>query len=176
MHRGVTRAGTLNAANHISRLGIGTFSTQSTWVQDNHFSAANITFANDAGISGNGYDGQALAIRVDGDQCVFYNCRFLAWQDTLYVHNPHAKIYFRKCLIQGAVAFVFGEARAVFDHCVIRSVGWPALPHPIPRSTSLTVWCFCIAILPRQKTCLPKAFIWAAHGEPLAVPHILIAT
>ena len=33
---------------------IGTFSTQSTWVQDNHFSAANITFANDAGISGNG--------------------------------------------------------------------------------------------------------------------------
>ena len=33
---------------------IGTFSTQSVWVQDNHFSAANITFANDAGISGNG--------------------------------------------------------------------------------------------------------------------------
>lgn len=130
MHPGVTRAGTLNAANHISRLGIGAFSTQSTWVQDNHFSAANITFANDEGISGNGYDGQALAIRVDGDQCVFYNCRFLAWQDTLYVHKPHAKIYFRKCLIQGAVAFVFCEARAVFDHCVIRSVGLACITAP----------------------------------------------
>ncbi len=107
---------------------IGTFSTQSTWVQDNHFSAANITFANDAGISGNGYNGQALAIRVDGDRCVFYNCHFIGWQDTILLNQNRQ--YFDKCHIDGAVDFIFGNATAFFRNCKIDCLGYGCITAP----------------------------------------------
>jgi len=127
---------------------IGTFSTQSTWVQDNHFSAANITFANDSGISGNGYDGQALAIRVDGDQCVFYNCHFLGWQDTILLNQNRQ--YFDHCQINGAVDFIFGNATAFFRNCKINCLGYGCITAPrTPQSSPygfvfshcrITVW------------------------------------
>ncbi|KAJ0975379.1 hypothetical protein J5N97_017344 [Dioscorea zingiberensis] len=61
--------------------------------------------------------GQAVAIRVTVDRCVFYNCRFLSWQDTLYLH--HGKQYLRDCYIEGSVDFIFGNATALLEHCHI---------------------------------------------------------
>ena len=46
------------------------------------FSAENLTFENTAGPVG-----QALALRVDGDRVVFRNCRFLGWQDTIFLNR-----------------------------------------------------------------------------------------
>ncbi len=107
---------------------IGTFSTQSTWIRSNNFSAANITFANDAGISGNGYDGQALAIRVDGDRSVFYHCHFVGWQDTILLNKNRQ--YFDRCRILGAVDFIFGNATAFFNRCHIVALGYGCLTAP----------------------------------------------
>jgi pectinesterase len=42
--------------------------------------AENVTFENTSGDHG-----QAMALRVDGDQASFQNCRLLGWQDTLLV-------------------------------------------------------------------------------------------
>jgi pectinesterase len=78
------------------------------------FVARNITFQNTSGDHG-----QALALRVDSDRCVFDHCRMLGWQDTLMVNN--GRQYFRDCYIAGRVDFIYGSATAVFDHCEIHS-------------------------------------------------------
>ena len=60
----------------------GTFRTASVRIDAPDFTAKNITFQNDAGF---GHTvGQALALYVDGDRCIFDNCRLLGSQDTLF--------------------------------------------------------------------------------------------
>lgn len=78
------------------------------------FSAQNLTFENTSGDHG-----QALALRVDGDRCVFQQCRLLGWQDTLMLNN--GRDYFADCYIEGRVDFIYGSATAVFDACEIHS-------------------------------------------------------
>jgi pectinesterase len=104
---------------------IGTFHTPTVTILGRNITAEHLTFKNSYGKGS-----QAVAVRTGDGPVVFRHCRFLAWQDTLYVHNPHAKIYLTHCLVQGAVDFIFGEARAVFNHCVIRSVGSACVTAP----------------------------------------------
>ncbi|MBA0799515.1 hypothetical protein Gohar_010027, partial [Gossypium harknessii] len=61
--------------------------------------------------------GQAVAIRVTADRCAFYNCKFLGWQDTLYLH--HGRQYLKDCYIEGSVDFIFGNSTALLEHCHI---------------------------------------------------------
>jgi pectinesterase len=91
---------------------IGTFRTPSTVIDAEDFTAENLTFENAAGPVG-----QALAIRVDGDRAVFRNCRFLGWQDTIFINR--GRQYFENCYIQGHVDFIFGGATAFFENCHI---------------------------------------------------------
>ncbi|HWB54123.1 MAG TPA: pectinesterase family protein, partial [Tepidisphaeraceae bacterium] len=93
---------------------IGTFGTPSTRIEASNFTAENITFENTAGDTG-----QALALTVEGDREVFRNCRLLGWQDTLYMQD--GRDFFDQCYIEGRVDFIFGNATAVFDHCIIHS-------------------------------------------------------
>jgi pectinesterase len=101
-------------ANIVGKDGkpIGTFRTPSTVIDADDFIAENITFANSAGPVG-----QALAIRVDGDRAVFRNCRFLGWQDTVFLNR--GRQYFENCYIEGHVDFIFGAAIAFFENCHI---------------------------------------------------------
>jgi pectinesterase len=92
---------------------IGTFRTPSTQIDADDFTAENLTFENSAGPVG-----QALALRVDGDRCVFRNCRFLGWQDTIFLNR--GRQYFDDCYIEGHVDFIFGGATAFFNKCEIR--------------------------------------------------------
>jgi pectinesterase len=91
---------------------IGTFRTPSTVVDADDFTAQGITFENSAGPVG-----QALAIRVDGDRAVFRRCRFLGWQDTIFLNR--GRQYFEDCYIAGHVDFIFGAATAFFERCRI---------------------------------------------------------
>ncbi|CAJ1939552.1 unnamed protein product, partial [Sphenostylis stenocarpa] len=61
--------------------------------------------------------GQAVTLRVTADRCAFYNCRFLGWQDTLYLH--YGKQYLKDCYIEGSVDFIFGNSTALLEHCHI---------------------------------------------------------
>jgi pectinesterase len=108
---------TLTFNLHANMLGsdgkpITTFRTPSTVIDADDFLAENLTFANSAGPVG-----QALAIRVDGDRAVFRNCRFLGWQDTMFLNR--GRQYFENCYIAGHVDFIFGAATAFFEHCHI---------------------------------------------------------
>lgn len=89
-------------------LPIGTFRTPTVTVDADDFAAQNVTFENSAGPVG-----QALAIRVDGDRAVFRNCRFLGWQDTIFLNR--GRQYFEDSLITGHIDFVFGGATAYFE-------------------------------------------------------------
>lgn len=95
---------------------IGTFKTPSTTLDADNFTAENLTFENSAGPVG-----QALAIRVDGDRATFCNCRFLGWQDTIFLNR--GRQYFENCYIDGAVDFIFGGATAWFENCHINCLG-----------------------------------------------------
>ncbi len=93
---------------------VGTTGSTSFFVFGDGFCAENITFENSSGPVG-----QAVAVRVDGDRIAFINCRFLGCQDTLYPHGEKSRQYYRDCLIEGTVDFIFGWSTAVFDHCTI---------------------------------------------------------
>nr|QIR83187.1 pectin methylesterase 29 [Cunninghamia lanceolata] len=108
-----------NTATHIEHhqasrvIGTGTFGCGTMIIEGEDFIAEGITFEN-ASPQGSG---QAVAIRVTADRCAFYNCRFLGWQDTAYLH--YGKHYLRDCYIEGSVDFIFGNATALLEHCHI---------------------------------------------------------
>ncbi|HEX5317044.1 MAG TPA: pectinesterase family protein, partial [Candidatus Kapabacteria bacterium] len=74
------------------------------------------------------------ALLIRGDRAVLRHVRLLGFQDTLYLgtkscvseQGPCAvtRQYFSDCYIEGNVDFIFGDSKAVFDHCEIH-----ALPH-----------------------------------------------
>ncbi len=95
-----------------------------TYIGGHDFYAENITFENSFGTGS-----QAVAVLVEADRAVFRNCRFLAWQDTLYVKN--GRQYFADCYIEGHVDFIFGQSAAVFENCEIHSKGDGYLTAPM---------------------------------------------
>ncbi|CAM0874118.1 unnamed protein product [Alopecurus aequalis] len=85
------------------------------------FVAYNISFQNtappaDPGASG----GQAVALRVAGDQAAFHWCGFYGAQDTLL--DEHGRHLFRGCYVEGSIDFIFGNARSLYLGCTISSV------------------------------------------------------
>ena len=110
--------------------------TASTYVFADDFEAENLTFANSYGTGS-----QAVALFVGSDRAIFRQCRFLGWQDTLYVNGPGCHFvpqalaatdasncpagrhYFDRCYIEGHVDFIFGDAAAMFSRCRIHSKG-----------------------------------------------------
>jgi len=118
----------------------GTFRSYTVYVSGNDFSAHSLSFVNSAG---KGKDvGQSLAFYGDGDRHSFFNCAFIAHQDTLFLSplppkpiipnsfNTSGKMestifhrsYFENCTIQGDVDFIFGGGVAYFESCEIISV------------------------------------------------------
>jgi len=93
-----------------------TFYTSTLKVDASDFVLENITVENSAGPVG-----QALALHVEGDRCVFRNCRFLGNQDTVYAAGKFSRQYFVNCYIEGTTDFIFGEATAVFEQCSLHA-------------------------------------------------------
>jgi pectin methylesterase-like acyl-CoA thioesterase len=102
-------------------------------VTADNFFAENITFENDFNQTHEqtSQGSQALALLVTGDRAVFHNVRLLGNQDTVYAGSrgcaqreqncTAARQYFFDCYIAGNVDFIFGDGKAVFDHCEIHS-------------------------------------------------------
>jgi len=100
----------------INRGRNSTFYTATLKVEASDFRLENITVENSAGPVG-----QALALNVEGDHCVFVNCRFLGNQDTVYAAGKFSRQYFYNCYIEGTTDFIFGEATAVFEQCSLHA-------------------------------------------------------
>lgn len=93
-----------------------TFYTYTLKVEANDFILENITVENTAGPVG-----QAVALHVEGDRCVFSNCRFLGNQDTVYAAGRFSRMLFSNCYVEGTTDFIFGEATAFFERCSLHA-------------------------------------------------------
>jgi len=93
---------------------VETNDVESVSIHADNFTAENITFENSSGEVG-----PAPAVRTRGDKQSFRNCRFLGWQDTLWIGG--GRTYFKNCYVEGRVDFIFGDATAVFENCHIHS-------------------------------------------------------
>jgi pectinesterase len=125
----------------------GTGKSGSVTVTGDDFTAVNLTMENSwerthqAGAERPHEGAQAVALLVSGDREVFRNVRLLGFQDTLYAgsktcHDKDApgkgfcqagRMYFKDCYIEGHVDFIFGDAKAVFDHCELHAMAHPTV-------------------------------------------------
>ena len=96
---------------------INTMNSQTFYMKADDFSAENITFENNAGITA----GQAVAIRVLGDRARFINCRIIGFQDTLFASDEKSRQYYLNCYVEGSTDFIFGAATVLFERCQIHS-------------------------------------------------------
>lgn len=100
----------------INRGRNSTFYTYTLLVEADDFYAENLTIENSAGTVG-----QAVALHVEGNRCVFKNCRILGNQDTLYATGENSSQLYSNCRIEGTTDFIFGSATVVFSRCTIVS-------------------------------------------------------
>jgi pectinesterase len=100
----------------INRGRNSTFYTYTLMVEADDFTMENLTVENSAGPVG-----QGVALHVEGDRCVFRNCRILGNQDTLYTAGQNSRQYFTNCTIEGTTDFIFGAATVLFENCTICS-------------------------------------------------------
>ncbi|KAH7512048.1 hypothetical protein FEM48_Zijuj12G0049100 [Ziziphus jujuba var. spinosa] len=99
----------------------GTVYSSSVAIFASNFIAYNLSFKNTAPPPLPGAVGaQAVALRIAGDQAAFYGCGFYGAQDTLF--DDHGRHYFRGCFIRGSIDFIFGNARSLYEGCIINSI------------------------------------------------------
>ncbi len=94
---------------------VGTFGSYSVRITADDVSAEHLSFENS-----NGPGVQAVALLAQAERTQFRDCRFLGYQDTLYVHSGSQ--YFRNCYVEGTVDYIFGGATAVFEGCAIHNL------------------------------------------------------
>ncbi|RLN04870.1 pectinesterase-like [Panicum miliaceum] len=105
--------------------GYTTYRSATVAVNGKGFIARDLTFENTAGPAKH----QAVALRCDSDLSVFYRCAFEGYQDTLYAHS--LRQFYRDCRVAGTVDFVFGNAAAVFQNCLLLA----RLPLPAQKNS-----------------------------------------
>uniref|UniRef100_A0ACD5XLG9 Uncharacterized protein n=1 Tax=Avena sativa TaxID=4498 RepID=A0ACD5XLG9_AVESA len=93
--------------------GVRMWRTASLAVDGDRFMAVKLGIQNTAGDEKE----QAIALRVKGDRAIFFNCRIDGHQDTLFAQAYRQ--YYRSCIVSGTVDFIFGDAAAVFQRCVL---------------------------------------------------------
>ncbi|KAG9440197.1 hypothetical protein H6P81_020362 [Aristolochia fimbriata] len=93
--------------------GLSTAATATAAILGKQFMARNMSFENTAGRG----KGAGVALRVESDLSVFYNCRIEGYDSTLLAFTRRQ--FYRNCVISGAVDIVHGDAIAVFQSCQI---------------------------------------------------------
>ncbi|PKU70479.1 pectinesterase-like [Dendrobium catenatum] len=93
--------------------GVGTFKTATFSVQAPGFIARSMGFTNTAGPKGH----QAVALRLNADAAVIYNCRIDGFQDSFY--SQSGRHFVRNSVISGTIDFIFGDSQVVIQNCLI---------------------------------------------------------
>lgn len=113
----------------------GTSKSGSVTVDADGFAAENLTIENTWELNHTRTEegSQAVALLMSSDHAVLDRVRLLGAQDTLYANSrtcrpldstvpcQASRQYFHDCYIEGHVDYIFGDAKAVFDHCEMHS-------------------------------------------------------
>ncbi|XP_050246178.1 pectinesterase-like [Quercus robur] len=99
--------------NKTVKQGYGTSGSATVDISANDVFVKGTKFVNNAGPNG----GQAVALRVAGDQIAIYECSIQGYQDTLL--TAYGIHFFRECEVYGTVDFIFGNSRVVLQNCDI---------------------------------------------------------
>ncbi|XP_008786544.1 probable pectinesterase/pectinesterase inhibitor 51 [Phoenix dactylifera] len=106
----------ITGALNVQMPGVWTYNTATVGVLGDGFMARDLTIENTAGAGAH----QAVALRLDSDHSVLDTVELRGHQDTLYARS--LRQLYRRCRISGTVDFVFGNAAAVFDECLLEVV------------------------------------------------------
>ncbi|CAM8965842.1 unnamed protein product [Rhodiola kirilowii] len=138
--------------------GYTTFRTATVAVSGKGFIARDMAFRNTAGPQNH----QAVALRVDSDQSVFYRCSMEGYQDTLYAHS--LRQFYRECNIYGTIDFIMGNGAAVLQNCKI----FTRVPLPLQKVTITAQG----RKSPHQSTgfSIQDSYIYATHPTYLGRP------
>uniref|UniRef100_A0ACD5WNM6 Uncharacterized protein n=1 Tax=Avena sativa TaxID=4498 RepID=A0ACD5WNM6_AVESA len=104
---------TIITGNKNFKMNLTTKDTATMEAIGNWFFMKGIRVENTAGAENH----QAVALRVQSDQAVFYQCYFDGYQDTLYTHAQRQ--FFRECTVTGTIDFIFGNSQVVIQNCLI---------------------------------------------------------
>ncbi|XP_022952993.1 probable pectinesterase/pectinesterase inhibitor 7 [Cucurbita moschata] len=104
---------TIIVDNRSHGTGFKTSESATLVVNGDNFMAQHLSFENSA----EPQNGQAVAVLDYAKHSVYYDCRFMSFQDTLYSKGEFQ--FFRECDIYGTVDFIFGNGLAVFQDCNI---------------------------------------------------------
>ena len=108
-----------------------TFCSPTMFVTGDGFKAEHLTIQNDLSKRGKPRT-QGIALSLTADQAVLRDVRLLGAQDTLFASSKKcdaaagpcriSRQYFENCYIEGEVDFIFGNAKAWFEGCELRSI------------------------------------------------------
>ncbi|QEM08861.1 pectinesterase family protein [Mucilaginibacter rubeus] len=144
-----------------------TYTSYTVLAQGNDFIARNLTIANAAGPVG-----QAVALHVEGDRCAVINCRLLGNQDTVYAGTENSRQFYKDCYIEGTTDFIFGEATAVFQNCVIRSLKNSFITAPATTARQQFGFVFLSCKLIPADTAVKKVFLgrpWRPYAKSVFI-------
>ncbi|RDX74984.1 hypothetical protein CR513_45183 [Mucuna pruriens] len=100
----------------------GTIESATLIVGSDYFVAANIIISNSAPRpDGKKPGAQAVALRISSDKATFYNCKVFGFQDT--VCDDKNRHFFKDCLIQGTMDYIFGSAKSLYLNNELRTLG-----------------------------------------------------
>jgi len=77
------------------------------------FMAQNIGFVNTAELDASA----AVAVRNEANNSIFFQCSIRGFQDTLWAVS--GRQFYKNCEIYGTVDFIYGNAAAVFQDCMV---------------------------------------------------------
>ena len=140
---------------HADGLLYNTFRTSTIMILGDHIELQDLTIQND---SGSGLViGQAVALTLYGNHTRVINCKLLGHQDTIFLGplpvdltirydhflpieerlTNHLHHYFEYCYIEGDVDYIFESGTALFNQCVIVSIGKGYITAPSTYETFL---------------------------------------
>lgn len=105
--------------DHFKKINVGrnsTFHTYTLLIEGDDCIIKNLTIEN-----ASGEVGQSIALNVNANRVTVTNCSLLGNQDTLYTSGEGSKNYFKNCYIEGTTDFIFGDATAYFEDCILHS-------------------------------------------------------
>ncbi|MCP3396997.1 MULTISPECIES: pectinesterase family protein [unclassified Bradyrhizobium] len=118
----------------------GTIHSATMDASGDDFRLDNLTIQNDYSLNPSNPPSQAVALSLTGDKDVITRVRLLGAQDTLFANmGPNgrtARQYFSDCYIEGHVDYIFGNAKAYFQHCELHGIASQAVVYTAQSRTS----------------------------------------